>query len=184
MKKCMARKKSILYGATAANAGQTYLVPARRAQRTNQGSPQLPQFQQSAGATPLQSLWGWRQSQLHRQQKGRQSFFLKIHKRYFYLFFLVFIRNVYKKVVKISIILDERTLSVSLTFELRGTAKEVQNRSRNPYDFLDFLRSWRSTKSASPYKGIFPYRTELDTPFLSIFDKNWLVLHLTHSTKG
>jgi hypothetical protein len=44
------------------------LVAARRAQRTNQGriplhlysiSPHLPQFQQSAGATPIWSLWSY-----------------------------------------------------------------------------------------------------------------------------
>jgi hypothetical protein len=50
----------------AAEAGQKYIVPARRAKQTNQGrtpficspkSPPLPQFQQSAGSTPFWSLW-------------------------------------------------------------------------------------------------------------------------------
>ncbi len=64
MKKCSVRKIIFCTGLTsAAKSGQNALVPAWGAQRTNQGRtpficsqespPRLPQFQQSAGASPV-----------------------------------------------------------------------------------------------------------------------------------
>ncbi len=74
VKKCALR--NIIFCTRAARAGQKSIVPGLTSPITNQGripfhmyflSPHLPQFQQSAGATHLWSLWS--------------AFPLKVHKR-------------------------------------------------------------------------------------------------------